>query len=149
MDVGRLLKWAFVIAVIVIAWKVVLPWLRNTGTGSSTTTTVAAGDNSCSGAAQRASEAWGSGLRQFVNPPYDVNAWSTFRGEVESKITSAELQCNCSAESCVKTRGALTDLRGLISDLDRSIRNGSEPPSDAVSRQDSIDTRISEAAAGK
>jgi hypothetical protein len=32
------------------------------------------GNDSCVRGAERASEKWGNGLRQFVNPPYDLNA---------------------------------------------------------------------------
>jgi hypothetical protein len=41
----------------------------------------------------------------------------------------------------------MSDLRGLVSELDTAIRNGSSPPDNAVQRQESIDTTIETAAA--
>jgi hypothetical protein len=62
------------------------------------------------------------------------------------KISAAESECSCSADSCQKARAAMGDLRSLLSDLDSAIRNGSAPPSDVVQRQDAIDKQIDEAA---
>jgi hypothetical protein len=142
---GRLLKFAVLIAVVIFAWRVLWPWIQQQ-TGSPAGAKTDAGQGSCTGSARRASEAWGSGLHRFVNPPYDVDAWSAFRGEVESKISQSESECGCSSESCTKVRGALRDLRSLVSELDTAIRSGSPPPSDAVQRQESIDRQIDEAA---
>src|SRR5690349_16296805 len=96
MDVGKLLKWIVVIAVIVFGVKVFLPWLKGQQFGGRPASiTSAAGDDSCVGRAERASEEWGSGLVRFITPPYDLNAWSSFRSGVEAKIAAAESQCSC------------------------------------------------------
>jgi hypothetical protein len=146
VDIGRLLKWIVIIAIVVVAWKVGLPWIQNQKIGGSSTSADvgAVGDDSCAGMAERASEAWGSGLARFVNPPYDLAAWTDFRSGVEEKISAAESKCSCAAESCEKVRGAMGDLRGLVSDLDNTIRNGSSPDG-IVARQEHIDTVINEA----
>jgi hypothetical protein len=148
MDVGRLVKWIVVIAVVFAIWKYAIPYLKeHSGSSGGTTTSSSGGggDHSCVSAAERASETWGSGLRQFINPPYDMGSWSSFRSDVDSKISIAEGACTCAAESCAKTRNAMRDLRGLVSEMDAAIRNGSSPPSDAVTRQESIDNQITEA----
>jgi hypothetical protein len=145
MDIGRILKWIVVIAVVFVLWKVVLPRFDH-GPAADTATSGGTVPRSCPAAATRASDAWGSGLSRFVNPPYDVDAWSIFRSEVESKIAQAETACACIDQSCEKTRTAMHELRSLISDMDTSIRNGSPPPSDAVQRQESIDRQIEAAA---
>lgn len=146
MDVGRLLKWIVIIGIAVFAWKVVVPWAKQQKLGGSSPSisNSAVGDDSCAGQAERASEVWGSGLAQFANPPYDLSAWSTFRDRVESQISQAESKCSCAAESCEKVRGAMGDLRSLVSDLDNTIRNGSSPEG-FVQRQEQIDNRINEA----
>lgn len=146
MDIGRLLKWIVIIGIAFFAWKVVVPWVKQQKLGGSSTSisSGAIGDDSCAGQAERASEAWGSGLAQFANPPYDLAAWSNFRAGVETKIATAESKCSCAAESCVKVRGAMSDLRALVSDLDNTIRNGSSPEG-FVQRQEQIDNRINEA----
>jgi len=146
MDIGRLLKWIVIIGIAFFAWKVGVPWIKGQKLGGSSTSisSGAIGDDSCAGIAERASEAWGSGLAQFANPPYDLAAWSNFRASVETKIATAESKCSCAAESCVKVRGAMSDLRALVSDLDNTIRNGSSPEG-FVQRQEQIDNRINEA----
>ena len=146
MDIGRVVKWLVIIGIVILAWKVLLPWVQQQKlSGSSTSiSTSAIGDDSCAGQAERASEAWGSGLSRFANPPYDLAAWASFREGVETQIAAAEAKCDCAAESCEKVRGAMGDLRGLVSDLDSTLRNGSSPEG-FVQRQELIDNRINEA----
>jgi hypothetical protein len=143
MDFGRLLKWIVIIAIVVVAWKVVLPWIKGQGTSEMKGPRVV--DAGCVGGAQRASEAWGSGLSRFVNPPYDMQAWSSFKSDVDSKISRAESECGCAQESCATAKQALADLRSLVNEFDTAIRNGSAPPEDAVQRQEQIDNRIEQA----
>src|SRR3954468_19322335 len=123
MDVNRLIKWIVIIAIILVAWKYGVPWAKQKLQGGAVT--AVATDNSCVAAAQRASEAWGSGLHSFVNPPYDLGAWSNFRDDVEKKIATAEFQCRASSQSCDAARSAMTDLKNLIAELDAAITNGS------------------------
>jgi len=89
MDGPRIAKWIVVVAVVVVAWKFGMPWVK-AHTSPSTSTPAVATDNACIPAADRALDVWGSGIGRFANPPYDVNAWSGFRTDVESKITAAE-----------------------------------------------------------
>lgn len=133
-----------VIAIAYVAWKYVVPWVKQQG-GRGAETTAMSGAGSCVRSAERAAETWGSGLRSFVNPPHDLDAWSTFRGTVESGINAAEADCDCAGESCEKARGAMRDLRSLVNDLDSTIRNGSDA-SDFVQRQERIDNAIHDAA---
>jgi hypothetical protein len=145
MDIGRLIKWIVIIAIAYFAWTVVVPWVKNQGpVGRAASISTATGDDSCVGEAERASETWGSGLSQFANPPYDLNAWSSFRSRVETQIGRAESKCGCANESCAKVRSAMGDLRSLVSDLDNTIRNGTSPDG-IVQRQESIDNRINDA----
>jgi hypothetical protein len=143
MNIGRLAKIVVLVAIVFAVWKYVVPRMKRGGGTMETSSSSRGG--SCVQSAQRASETWGSGLHQFANPPYDLNAWSTFRGNVESSIGSAESDCSCVDESCVKAREAMRDLRGLVSDLDSTIRNGSDA-SDFVQRQEAIDNKINDAA---
>lgn len=148
MDLGRILKWVVIAAILFVAWKVVMPWVAKEvgGAKSRVAGGVRSGNNSCVQSAEEASAAWGRGLPRFVNPPYDMSAWATFRGDVESKISATESQCGCAEASCDKTREAMRELRTLVSDLDVAIRTSGSPPGDAVQRQESIDERIGEAA---
>ena len=141
----RIIKLLVVVAVVFVIWKYVVPMVKNPGRGGDTET-VSSGAGSCVQSAGRASEEWGSGLRQFMNPPFDEMAWSVFRGKVESRIGSAERDCSCAAASCEKAREAMRDLRSLVSDFESTMRSGSSA-SDFVQRQEGIDNRINEAAA--
>jgi len=145
MDTNRLLKWIIVIVLAIVAWKYGLPWVKEHMRGSVATSS--SPESSCTTTAQHASEIWGSGLHRFANPPYDIAAWSDFRSGVESEIAKAQTECRCSQQSCETTRGAMSDLRSLVSEFDTAIRNGSPPPDNAVQRQESIDTTIETAAA--
>jgi len=145
MDANRLIKWVIVIALVFFAWKYALPWAKKQLEGHPAT--AAASDNSCIAAAQRASEAWGSGLHRFTNPPYDLGDWGRFRGDVEAKIAEADAACRESSPSCDMARDAMRDLRTLVANLDNAITSGTPPPDDAVQRQEAIDTKLDTAAA--
>src|SRR2546430_16858061 len=97
MDANRLIKWVIVIALVIVAWKYAIPWAKKQIQGHSAPN--AAADNSCTTAAQRASETWGSGLHRFANPPYDLAEWGRFRADVEAKIASANATCRDSTRS--------------------------------------------------
>ena len=144
MDANRLIKWVVIIALLIFAWKYALPWAKMQIHGRPTT--AAAFDDSCTTAAQRASETWGSGLHSFVNPPYDLEAWRRFRDDVEAKIAAANAACRASSQSCDMARDAMRDLGTLVVNLDNAITSGSPPPDDAVQRQEAIDTKIETAA---
>ena len=145
MDLSRLLKWIVLVVLALIAWKYLAPWVTKQMHRTSAASTSGATGTSCVNAAQQASEKWGSGIGRFANPPYDIQAWSSFTEGVKLSIATAESACGDSTESCVKARSSMADLRTLVSDLDSAIRTGSAPPGDVVQRQESIDTRIDEA----
>lgn len=147
MDLGRIVKWIVILGLVYFAWNVAIPWIQNQGSkgSKSSKSSQSSSDNSCVQSAARASETWGDGIGRFVNPPHDTMAWDTFRGKVETRIRAAESECGCATSSCDKARGAMRDLRGLVTDLDSALRSSSGPPSDIVQRQESIDTRIDEA----
>jgi len=144
MDGNRLVKLIVIVALVFVAWRYGIPWVKKQFNGP--TTSSGSTDSSCVTAARQASEAWGSGLHSFVNPPYDLGAWSSFRGGVETKIAAAESECSASSQSCEAARGAMSDLRSLISELDGAITKGSPVPEDAVQRQEAIDAKIEAAA---
>jgi hypothetical protein len=147
MDLNRIIKWVVIIAIAIAVWKFGIPWVKqqNFGGTSTTSTGKSGGDSSCVKTAEDASSALGSGIGRFVNPPYDLNAWSSFRSDVDSKISSAESACSCADESCQKVREAMRDLRGIVSELDSSIRTGGSPPEQLVQRQERIDNLLNEA----
>src|SRR5689334_4491377 len=111
MDANRLIKWVIVIALVIVAWKYGVPWIKKQFEGHPA---AAAADNSCVAAAQRASETWGSGLHGFANPPYDLEAWGRFRNDVEAKISEANAACRESSQSCDMARNAMRDLGALV-----------------------------------
>lgn len=149
MDLQRIVKVIVIVAIGIAVWKVGVPWAKKQnffGDAASATGGNSGAGASCPRAAANASAAWGDGLGRFVNPPYDLDAWTSFRAGVDEKIRDAESQCGCAEDSCAKAREALGDLRSLVSELDSSIRSGGAPPEDVVRRQERIDNLIDEAA---
>jgi hypothetical protein len=144
MDMSRLVKLVVVVAVLFCGWKYGLPWIK-AKTGSSSSSSASSSDNSCISNAERASQVWGSGLAQFANPPYDLNAWSAFSASVNSSITASETACGCAQESCAKVQSAMKDLKSLVNDMDSSIRSGQPPAGDLVQRQADIDAKLDSA----
>jgi hypothetical protein len=147
MDFSRLVKLVVVVVIVFAIWKYVIPWAKDEmgGFAGKSSSATATGDSGCVNSAERASSAWGAGLGRFVNPPYDLDAWSNFKGDVDGKISQAESDCSCAEESCTKVKSAMSDLRTLVSDFDHAIRTGSSPGSDAVQRQEQIDRQIDDA----
>jgi len=144
MDANRLIKWVILLALVFVAWKYGLPWVKNKFDSHPA---AAAADTSCVAAAQRASEAWGSGLHRFTNPPYDLGDWGRFRNDVEGKIAEANAACRESSQSSDMAREAMRDLSALIANMDNAITSGTPPPEDAVQKQEAIDTKLDTAAA--
>jgi hypothetical protein len=144
MDFGGIVKWVVILVLIYLVWTVGLPWIQKQK-GPAPASSQSNSDGSCVNFAERASETWGGGIGRFVNPPYDTMAWDSFRGNVESRIRSAESACDCSTSSCDRARDAMRDLRAVVNDVDEAMRSNSSMPSDIVQRQESIDNRINEA----
>ena len=147
MDLSRIVKWLVILILLFVAWKFVIPWAKEEmgSRGRSAQTSGGSGTSPCVAAGERASEAWGGGLSRFINPPYDMDAWSSFRSDVDSKITQSGAQCTCAEESCRKVQNAMQELRGLVSDMDGAIRSGGSPGQDIVQRQEAIDRQLEEA----
>lgn len=100
---------------------------------------------SCVPAARAASEALGSGLGRFVNPPVDLAAFETYKSGVETKIRAAEAQCSCLTEQCVSVREAMGQLRGILGSLDAAARSGAPPDPGVVQAIEAVDARINAA----
>jgi hypothetical protein len=144
MEAKTLIKWVIAIAIIVFVWKKGVPWWKEHHSASTRTAAESPGV-ACASAAAAASETWGSGIGHFANPPYDLAGWDEFRSRVEQKARRAQERCLCAESSCKTAKTALSDLRGLIGELDSSLRSGSPPPSDMVQRQEAIDNAINSA----
>ena len=129
--------------VIVLAF-VIFKWWKS----HQSAPTAAAGDTpaqQCAAAAGAAGDAWGSGVGRFANPPYDTAAWDDFRSRVEREARQAQEKCLCADSACTTAKNAMSDLRGLVNEMDSALRSGSPPPSDLVQRQEAIDTAINAA----
>ena len=104
----RLLQLLAVIVIVLLVWKKGVPWWQEHHGRSAASTTSANG--SCVELAERASEVWGSGIGRFANPPYDLGAWGEFRTRVDAASAKADALCSCDADSCRKSRQAISDL---------------------------------------
>src|SRR5260221_1661431 len=120
MDPSGRVKLIVVMAVVFVIWKYGLPWIK-AHPGSSTAQTITA-DNSCVAAAERANDAWGSGIGRFANPPYDLTAWGSFKDGVLSSISTAETACSGSEAAWPKARDPMRRLRTLAVRIDLRFR---------------------------
>ena len=129
--------------VIVIAFLVFKWWKSHQST--PTAAAGASASQECAAAAAAAGETWGSGVGRFANPPYDTAAWDDFRSRVEKQARQAQEKCLCGDAACNTAKGAMSDLRSLVNEMDSALRSGSPPPSDLVQRQEAIDNAINAA----
>jgi hypothetical protein len=142
--VKRLIQIAVIVVIAFLIWKKGVPWWQEHH-GSSSASSSSSANSSCVELAEHASEVWGSGIGRFANPPYDLGAWGEFRSRIDAAIAKADSLCNCGDDSCTKSKQAMGDLRTLVSEMDGSIRGGTEPPGDVVQRQEQIDNTINAA----
>lgn len=143
---SKLLKVIILLVVVIAIWKFVLPNITKSPAAPvhrRSAMTQASG-NDCVDFASHASEVWGGGIGRFANNP-DQEEWRRFSSEVNDAIREAEEECTCPSASCSNVRYAMSDLRKLVSDFDRSVREGTPPPDDAVQRQEKIDDTVMEA----
>ena len=140
---SRIVKWIVLLAIVFLGWKYGLPKLQQLKSSSAaSSSSSSASDKPCVAQAERASDAWGSGIGRFANPPYDIDAWTSFKSDVDRRITEAESACSDSSESSIKVRDAMHDLRSLVNDCDSSIRSGAPPSGDIVQRQGQVDSQL-------
>lgn len=92
----------------------------------------------CVNSAQEVVRDFTSGMRQFSTPPVDRTMWGSMLLQVGGSLSSAESACSCPTPACDKGGAALHQLRGLLNDLDRFVRDAGPPVLDAPSRIDSI-----------
>jgi hypothetical protein len=132
------------ILVVVVLAFVIFKWWKN----HQSAPPAAAGASpaqECAAAAAAAGDTWGSGVGRFANPPYDAAAWDEFRSRVEREARQAQEKCLCGDAACNTAKGAMSDLRSLVNEMDSALRSGSPPPSDLVQRQEAIDNAINAA----
>jgi len=96
------------------------------------------GQGGCIPAAEAASETFSRGLRDYSDPPIDIDAWDLFLENVKQYQYNAESECNCPRDSCQKAAEALVELSALIADFDNSLR-GKGIPLNPARQQETID----------
>ncbi len=102
------------------------------------------GLGACVVAAEGASETFGRELRQFSDPPIDLEAWDLFIEGLKEQIYHAEAECSCPRTSCERATEALGELNRLIADFDNSLR-GSGVPLNPARQQETIDRLLKRA----
>ena len=98
----------------------------------------------CLPAAERASESFSEGLRDFSEPPFDLDAWDYFLEDVRRDLYAAESRCDCPLDSCQRASQALDELSALIADFDNGLR-GDSLPLNPARRQETIDSFLKRA----
>lgn len=140
-----IIKFAVLAAVLYFGYTQLLPKLTATGdrVGSNLSDMGESGDD-CVGAADRASETFGSGMRSFSTPPIDEGSWDSFANGVYDQISAAQDACSCSLDSCRLAGDALSTLSGVVGDFGSAVRGG-EPPLNAARTLDQVNTQLNEA----
>ena len=98
-------------------------------------------ESQCVGAAELASESFSRGMRDYVQPPINIDAWDMFLEGVKEKIYHADVRCDCARDSCIKAQEALNELNHLMADFDGSLRGANNVPN-AARRQETIDRAL-------
>ena len=76
--------------------------------------------------------------RQYGQPPVDVDSWSDAQWEIDSSIQTAESACFCAADACRSATEALSEMRGLLSNLDGMVRGTSPGFANPANQQERI-----------
>src|SRR5258707_12347130 len=105
-----------ILIVVVIAFAIWKWWQKN-HQGTAAPAVGASASQECAAAAAAAGDARGSGVGRFANPPYDTTAWDEFRSRVERQARQAEERCLWGDAACNTAKGAMNDLRRLISEM--------------------------------
>ena len=145
MQGSTLVKLLIVGVIALVIWKKGLPWWKERQSRDAATTAVTSVNETCVGNAEQASNSWNSGLREFINPPFDLASWEDFRSRTQQSIDYVEQKCTCGAASCASARQAMSELRALMFDMDGSVRSGAPPPAGIVQRQEAVDNALTEA----
>ena len=95
----------------------------------------------CVRAAEEASEAFARGMRDYAQPPIDLEAWDDFLERVKERVYQADSRCDCPRNSCLRASEALAELSQLIEVFDGSLR-GNRTPVDVARRQETIDRML-------
>ena len=143
---GKIIKYAILAAVLYAAYTQVPVILENVDNLGSDLDRKGSGlgQGACLQAAEDASETFGRGLRDFSEPPIDLEAWGLFLEGVKERQYEAESQCSCPRESCDRASEALAELSSLISDFDGSLQ-GDGMPLNPARRQETIDRLLKRA----
>lgn len=126
---GKIIKYGIVALLVYFAyteWPTLLESIDDFGSDLSRTSS-SVGQGRCIPAAEAASDAFSRGLRDFSDPPIDMDAWDRFREVVKGKRYDAEAACNCARDSCQRATEALSELASLVADFDNSLRGEGVP----------------------
>lgn len=133
----------FALLIALVAWGVARRRHRTEVTAAAATETAAgnatasapaaSGEGGCIASASEAFNAWGRRAQITLSgPPYDIEAWSAIRSDVDAKIDAASAACGCATDACTRNLARITDLRRQLSDFDASIRSGTTPAVDTT-----------------
>src|SRR6266566_1960000 len=113
MEGRTLVKVIVVAAIAFFVWR----WWQGQHHATAAATASSSPAQQCASLASAASEIWGSGVGRFANPPYDMAAWDDFRSRVETEARRVQERCLCGDAACNSAKSAMSDLRGLVSEM--------------------------------
>ena len=137
---GKVVRYVVLALLVYLAWQKapeLAEWATNLGSGLSRKS-VSISQSLCVSAAERASEKFSGGLRDFSKPPIDLEAWDSFVEKVREDIYDAESRCKCPKSSCQRASDALAEVNSLIANFDNSLK-GQGVPMNPARQQETID----------
>ncbi len=140
---GKLIKWAVIIGLAYLAYAEGPGLIERFGDGVDDLGSglnrgaASLGQSRCVQAAEQASESFSHGLRDYSEPPVNIDSWERFKDKLEGLIYDAETECSCVQDSCQRATDAVGELNSLIADFDGSLR-GSKVAFNPARRQETI-----------
>ncbi len=137
---GKIIKYGILAVLVYFAIQkapLAVEWATDLGSGLNRKS-VSVSQGLCVAAAERASENFSRGLRDYSKPPFDLDAWALFVERVHGDIYTADDRCDCPRSSCLRASEAIAELTSLVADFDSSLK-GEGMPLNPARRQETID----------
>lgn len=125
----RLLKILLLIAIVLLAWQLLAPRLRDHRTSPSQTnqsvgTAEGATAATCVEAVSETHDGVVQALSEISWPKVNRARWDDVRPDLEGQVGAAQATCSCAEPACETGSEALQAIESLISEADGAISGG-------------------------
>lgn len=143
---SKVFKYGILAILIYVAIKEVPPLIDQVsemGSGLSRKS-ASVSETQCISTAERASQGFVREMRNYSQPPFDLDSWDLAMEGVREHVYDAQSRCDCGRDSCQRATEALDELNLLIADFDNGLR-GDGAPLNPARRQETIDRLLKRA----